>query len=346
MQVVLDGETAYEYWMLHNPHTEASAENSPRQPLTSFESLSNKQLDDAIGQRDGSSGKMHLICDYHLRPHAHPNTQCHVWSSKTPLPPKSIYQIGPGLYTVSPELCLVRLASQVDRLTLLHMTTNMLGLFAFNYYEKMELVERDPITTIQKVQTYLNAIPHAQGTKVIRQILSWVHERSRSPRESTVSLCLGIPTRVGGLALPSFEVNRKIKLSDEARLLTTKNYLEADFAWMSKKTLLEYNSDEWHYGSDRVARDLEKIAALQQMDYTTVPVTTRQFDDYDTFKAIVGNLRKHLGQRDRANEDAEKRRSYLHSDLIETERTQRELLPFSETARWQWLWPRLDYSIK
>lgn len=344
MRLVLDGETAYEYWMLANPSVIYTPDKSPRQLLTSFERFSSRDVSQSIGRQEGISGPIQLLVDSRVERRDSSSVECRVWSARQALPPKSIYDIGAGLHVVSPELCLVRLATMLPYLELLHRLTNMLGLFAFDFWERMELVERDPITTIGDIERYLDKIPGARGTKQLRDALGSVAERSRSPRESDLILCLRMSARRGGQALPDFEVNHRVELDDAARPLTTKTYLEGDIVWPEKRVAMEYNSDEWHLNTLQAMTDLEKITAMQRMGMTVFPVTTRQFSDYKAFRSLVQGVRQALGIRNPETEKMDTRRTYLHADLMEVGRKERGRVPLSQTARWQFIGPRLDYA--
>lgn len=83
---------------------------------------------------------------------------------------------------------------------------------------------------------------------------------------------------------------------------------------------------------------------MQRMGYTVIPVTTRQFDDCRAFESLVEGVRKVLGVRDRVSESARAQRQYTHADILEIERRQREQPSLVQTARWQYLWPRLDFA--
>lgn len=344
MRLVLDGITAYEYWMLYNNRYAHGTDIMMKQRLTSFEKVTSTELGEAIAKNEGKPGPMHLLVESAKDRRRSKWFSCHVWSSSTPLPPNSIHNIGPSLYVESPELCMVRLAATIPRYELYHKVSNMLGLFAFDFWERMSLVEREPITTIESAKAYLQMVPHARGVRALRQALTSVSERCRSPRESTLALLLKMPTRLGGQSLPPFEVNARLNLSNDARPLTTRRYLEGDVVWRSKNAVLEYNSDEWHLDAVHIMTDMEKIATLQRMGVTVFPMTTRQFDDYEAFETIIQGIRNALGVRDRDADLVRGRRQLLHYDLMEIERTEREEPVLSETSRWKYLAPRLDVA--
>ena len=344
MRLVLDGETAYEYWMRYNSNIIIYPDSAPAQSLTSFDGLTSREISNAIGRCEGSQGLIHLLVQSADMRRPSKFVICHTLTNQTPLPPRSLYHIGTHLYVVSPELCLVRLANTCTRLEFLHKFNNMLGLFSLDPYERMTLLDREPITSKERVRSYIEQNAGMKGTRTVRLALRSVVERCRSPRESTVNLCLRMSTRLGGQALPPFEANYRIPLTDSARLLTSKTYLEGDVVWPSRKTVLEYNSNEWHTNALQVKTDMEKITALQRMDYAVLPMTTRQFSDYDTFEALIAIVRAQLGLRDRTNDDAKRRRQYVQEDLIEVERKLRRAAPLHDTARWKYLESSLDYA--
>ncbi len=344
MFLILDDVTAYEYWMLYNPLYSNFPDDSPRQPVTTFEHSSSNEISKMIAMKDGETGPIHIMVDSLSNRRPSENVICHVFMPRTPLPPKSIYHIGPNLGVVSPELCMVRLAASLPRYELLHKVSNMLGLFSFNYWDRMELVEREAITSIQKTREYLKEIPYAKGVRNLRQALNSVCERCRSPRETTLALNLKMSTRLGGQSLPPFEVNSDLDMSDEAKLLTKKSNLEGDIVWKKKNAVIEYNSDEWHLNTAQTISDMEKISAMQRMGVTVFPMSTRQFDDYDVFESFICGVRTVLGVRDRNADAARAKRRALHTDLIEVERVEREKPVLGETARWQYLEPRLDVA--
>ena len=45
-----------------------------------------------------------------------------------------------------------------------------------------------------------------------------------------------------------------------------------DFAWPGQLVAAEYDSDQWHAGADAMRRDREKMAGLQDLGWTVVPI--------------------------------------------------------------------------
>ena len=312
--------------------------------LTDFEGQSCGELSRAIARTDAEPGELHLLVSSQGERRQSRYVCCHVWANRNPVPVGSIYQVGTGIYVESPELCLVRLAALLPREELLHCMSNMLGIFAFSTLDRMSLISRESITNIDKIRDFVRKLPGTQGSKALLSACSWVAERSASPRETSVNLCLALPTRVGGQNLPPFEANATQPLDDDASKLTVKKYLVPDVYWRSNELALEYNSSKHHDTEDELETDMEKITALQQMGITVIPVTTRQFNDFDAFDTIVKRVRKVLGVRAQTSDAIQERRSKMHAALLEFERSERKQPSLIETARWKYLIPRLYYE--
>lgn len=342
MRLVLDGYTAYEYWMSAASANTAMIVRAPRPQLSDFESLDPGELGKAIEKLDGYPGKLQLLVQdlSQRRPSAHVDCRC--WSTKHPFPAESFYQIGSGVYVESPELCLVRLAADLPRLEALRALSDMLGTYGLSLNNRIDLVGREPITSIAKIRGLLDRIPGVRGTRLIDQALRWIVPGAASPRETSMDLALAMPTRMGGHGMPPFEANYHIEPDDESAPLTTKSYLIADVAWSDKQRVLEYNSSKYHDTEEQMQYDFEKITTLQNMGYVVTPVSTRQFNSYDTFCSIVDGVRRDFGMRVSCSKAANDRRKNTHEELLRIERRNRELPSLDDTARWQYLRPRID----
>jgi len=342
MHIVLDGNTAFEYWMCATQRDETMLVHATNPPLSSFDQTWSSKISEGIRNQGGSTGGIEILVGSKDERRYSDFVSCGMWSARTPIPPDSLYMVGPGIYVESPELCLLRLASMLERPVFLRALSDMLGVFGFSYLDRMELVSREPLTTISKIQKFVEHIGGAYGVNKLRSALSWVIERSGSPRETSMNLCMSMPSRLGGQQLPRFEANYHYDLTDEAKLLTRRNFLVGDASWPEKDIEMEYNSNKHHDTEEELEMDFEKITALESMGVTVIPVSTRQFNSYDAFSAIMSTVRERLGMSTAVSEAVDARRRTMHERLLRIERSQRELPSLGETARWQYLAPRLD----
>lgn len=341
MRLVLDGLTAFEFWMCAISNNNRLYVKAPSPSLTLFEAKSGREISQIVERTGGKEGRIELLVREPEERRQTKILRCNYWGHR-PIPPRSLCHIGDGLYVISPELCVVRLARLLPRLEFLRATTDLLGIYAYSFTDRQDLIGRKQILNLASLEAYLNDASGLPGTKLVRQALSWLPERSASPRETTMDLCLALPTRLGGQGLMPFEANFEVKPSDDAKMLTQKRRLSADVAWSRRDLFLEYNSNKHHDTEEQMEFDFEKITTFDKMGKRVIPISTRQFNDYEAFQAIADEARSVLGVRDRYADDVAEKRRRTHGELIRLEREQRERPPLAETARWRFLLPYLD----
>ena len=98
-----------------------------------------------------------------------------------------------------------------------------------------------------------------RGIVNVRQLLALADGKAESPMESEARLVM----IDGGLPTPVLQ-HEVIDARGRLRRL--------DFAWPEQWVAAEYDSDEWHTGADALRRDREKLAALQDLGWTVVPI--------------------------------------------------------------------------
>jgi len=344
MSLVLDGRTAFSFWMSASGTVNTTRLSAGNNQLTSFEGVSRRDLSSAIARKDGVQQPLYLLVKNPEERRCCGPIVCSSWSKSRPIPDNSIITIGDNLRTVSPELCLLRLAVQLPRLDFLRALTDMLGIYFLSMSNRTNLISREPITTKASIEEFLARVPGAPGSSLLKRALNWTVERSASPRETTMDLDLILPTKLGGQGLPPFEANYKYELTNDARPLTLRHWLVADVAWPKRNETIEYNSSKFHDDEAQKEFDFEKITAMQRMGKTVTPISNRQFSNYESFESIVVGLRKRWGMRDRFSTEVAQRRADTHGKLLAMERAQRTAPPLLDTAIWQFLLPRLDVS--
>ena len=120
-----------------------------------------------------------------------------------------------------------------------------------------------------------------RGIVTVRHLLPLADGRSESPMESEARLVMVD----GGLPNPvlQYEV-----VDGRGRLR------RLDFAWPEQMVAAEYDSDQWHSGTDALRRDREKLAALQDLGWIVIPIV---LDDVrHRRQALVDRIGRHLGR--------------------------------------------------
>lgn len=64
--------------------------------------------------------------------------------------------------------------------------------------------------------------------------------------------------------------------------------------WPTQLVAAEYDSDQWHTGPEALHRDREKIAALQDLGWTVVPIVLN--DVRRRREALVARIGAHLSR--------------------------------------------------
>ena len=120
-----------------------------------------------------------------------------------------------------------------------------------------------------------------RGIVKVRELIPLADGRAESPMESEARLVM----IDGGLPAPVLQYT----------IVDSRGRLRRfDFAWPDTKVAAEYDSDAWHTGDDALRRDREKIAAVQDLGWTVVPIVA---DDVRRRpQVLVNRIRAHLGR--------------------------------------------------
>lgn len=343
MRLVLSHHTALEFWLsslslykseFENAHVAISPVELTRDQLHSLRA--------SFRRSTGVRRTLDLLVGSAIERTRLPSSKFHVWNEGH-FPEGAIVPLGNGLHVVSPELCYLQMARTHSGLELARIGTDLCSLYAYPYnLWTGDLLEREPVTSRDAILDFLDT--HAAGlagAKEARRCAGHIIERTRSPRESTLSCLLSAPARMGGQALAGMEANAEIPLSAEGAKLTTRKYLEVDLYWPKKRLGVEYNS-HLHDTNEAAYRDLEKITTLNAMGTTIVPLNTEHMNSYESFQVVVRALRRQMGLRDQETARMDQARRQAHARLLESERRLGSLPSLTDQAWWQVLLPTVE----
>ncbi|BBZ79866.1 hypothetical protein MANY_52030 [Mycolicibacterium anyangense] len=122
-----------------------------------------------------------------------------------------------------------------------------------------------------------------RGIVNVRDLLPLADGRAESPMESEARLVM----IEGGLPTPVLQY----ELVDARGRLR-----RLDFAWPQHRVAAEYDSAEWHLGSEALRRDREKLAALQDLGWISVPIVVDDVRRHPA--ALVNRIQAHLRARE------------------------------------------------
>lgn len=159
--------------------------------------------------------------------------------------------------------------------------------------QKTNLWIRDPLTTIEKLQTFATQTQGVHGSPVFRKALRMVAGVTRSPFEAKLATLLFAPRSLGGEGLP-IETNKIMRFTKTAKNLSLCQYAEADIYISSLDgencVDIECQGQDYHSGCFAEARDAERTIAVESMGIEIMPVTYRQISNSRAYEELLAQL--------------------------------------------------------
>jgi hypothetical protein len=148
-------------------------------------------------------------------------------------------------------------------------------------------VSCEALTNVKKLAGLISKLSGIHGHKRAMRALQFVADNSASPMETKLTMFLTLPYRLGGYGLPMPLLNPRIEGSS----------YRCDLFWPKVKLAVEYDSDQFHTGADRIARDSMRRNDLALLGITVVTVTRQQVRNSVRFRETATLLSKHLEKR-------------------------------------------------
>ena len=207
----------------------------------------------------------------------------------------SFAKASPGVYVSTPEACFLQMATVLSLVHLVQLGMELCGSYTMQPLARGGFEQREPLSSVETLARYLAKASNVRGVGKARQAIRYIADGSASPAETNVVILLCFPTSLGGYGLPLPLLNKRIDVSSKNQSLTRSSHFKCDLFWPQIKTAVEYDSDFWHFGEDRQAKDAARRNALEAMGVTMVTMTKRQLYDAretDRVAAIVARRLK------------------------------------------------------
>ena len=223
------------------------------------------------------------------------NGRFRVHSHTTGLSSGSIIRVSDEILVCSPELALMQSAPTLSDVDFIRAGYQLCGTYRLN--DDQSLYSAEPLTTPAKLTASFNKADRQRGAKRSRQLAQFILANSASPRETMLAMHLSLPYRLGGLGLPAPVLNPTLKLTSFQQSLAGKQHLAPDLYWPASKVEMEYDSDEFHTGSRKIALDSHRRDVLSHLGIREISVTRLQFDDLVAFNKVAHITAKAVGHR-------------------------------------------------
>ena len=319
MKVFISHDTALEYWRYHfSPDMEIGdpVKTSPTEKVAYTK-------EDVLGcypeyYADPEKPVHVLAFDERMRRPSQ-RVVCHRWSAD--LPDGAFH--GRGDFCVSsPEFLFLQMAPELTIVQLVALGCELCGRYilipkttilpsSFDEYPTRVA----PLTSVSKIEAFLNSVGRAHGVKKARRALKYVAEMSRSPMETKTYMQLCLPPLLGGYGLTKAELNYEIKFDEEARRISGMRTSWGDICWPDKHLDVEYNGDV-HAGVSKMRQDASRVLGIERMGWRVMTITCYQVFDIDKFEIVAKEAAAHLGHRLRPqNMGRTLERIALHEEL-------------------------------
>ena len=150
------------------------------------------------------------------------------------------------------------------------------------------------LTTIKAIKAFTARMEGVSGQKKASRALRYIADGSGSPMETILFMLLTLPNSLGGYGLPAPELNKRINKGNAAKNRPGNEYYVCDLFWPEARIAIEYDSNLYHTGADRIARDAKKRFDYDALDITPITVTNGQVRDEIEFEGIAKLVARRL----------------------------------------------------
>lgn len=234
----------------------------------------------------------------------------HVRSSA--LPSGSFLRGGENLLISSPEFCFVQMAASLEFPLLVKLGFELCSLYTVQPNGAVGYWRVLPPTTDTAIKAYLDRCGGMRGVVSARKAIRYVATASGSPMETVLACILCLPARMGGYGLPLPRMNYRIERVRGRRGGACDHdgkgvrggtgggkgsYYLCDLYWPDARLDVEYDSDQEHTGSDRIAADAIRRNELAELGVATITATRRHIRDAEQLDLLAGQIAHFLGHR-------------------------------------------------
>lgn len=287
MAIYVGGETAFTFWFGERATTiEPARSGWPAvHDLADAEASTGDLPTDELLRLGITQMPVHLYVPDRRSMRRSARVIAHEWSG--PIPPRSFLRVSRNVYMEAPIPCIMHMAGQLSKNELLMRCHQLCGTYRLH---EGQILARRPLATKAELEAYVRSAAGMRGVQALRRLIPLVAEGAASPREAALAAALRQRLRDGGCGLPAFELNHPIE--DENGGMT--RYADVLFELLC--IIIEYDSDLFHTGAEKIGRDAARRAQLEAQGYRVVTLTNWQIRERDEFDAVIDLVRSWMGK--------------------------------------------------
>ncbi len=317
MKAVLSHLSALEFWRSALSDMGSAREQSRTRRLPENAPLAQDMADYPLVRSGALSLPVHVLASESRRSGA-----ALAIHRTQPLPAGSLRRVVlPGsdetAFATCPELTFVQMAPLLRFPRAVNLGYELCGTFAPDENRPYGVRSREPLTSPEKLASYLAKAGGMRGAKAARSALPHILGGSASPRESTLAELLTLPCRRGGSNLAPPSMNAVVTIPTRCSWASDRSSFRCDLLWRDKGVAVEYDSTLCHTGAERIAHDAARRNVLESLGLTVVTATWRQVANFREYNRFAHILAGHLGAKIRPScADYPSRQFALRRELL------------------------------
>jgi len=222
-----------------------------------------------------------------------------------PAPDGSYVSIGNGVAVSAPPLCFFQMAGELPLVKLVQLGLELCGTYSLpikdEYSPGVEAADnvlygQPQLTNIKALKAFAVRMEGVRGQKKVSRALRYIADGSASPMETKLFLLLTLPYKLGGYGLPAPKLNRRIEIGNPDRRGSGKAYYVCDLFWEKANVAVEYDSEFYHSGADKIVSDSRKRFDLEKRGIYVTTVTGRQIRNVKEFESFAKLIARKLGR--------------------------------------------------
>ena len=164
-----------------------------------------------------------------------------------------------------------------------------------------EFEKRNPLGSVAELRAFAEKARGLPGRDVALRALKYTGDGSASHMETAMKMLFFGPTCLGGYGLGqpvhNYRIPKPEHRGEKACELSDFECYSLDLALPEKRLALEYDSDRWHVGTERINRDARRRNELVGMGWTVITVTNGQIRTASGCEQIAREIAAVTGQR-------------------------------------------------
>ena len=321
MDIIISHKTALEYWRLYG---NMEINNAVRQRRKKLPASLPGSADIRNAMPSGLAFPVNLMINSQNAKRVSKIVKPRVYTGH--VPDWSFVKIREGVSASAPPLCFFQMSAKLPIVLLIELGYELCGSYSLpagneynngSYASSRGFFNHPAFTGTKELKAYATRMKGADGYKKVSRALRYIIDGSASPMETILVMLLTLPHKLGGYGLPAPELNKRVDIGKAALQRPGGAYYKCDLFWPEANLAVEYDSNLYHTGKDRIAGDSKRRLDLTEIGVTVVTVTSGQVRNVIEFEKLAKLIAKKLGKQLRLeNPKFAKARSELRELLL------------------------------